>query len=31
MTQYVGSDSDDPVVMMRDVVYRALFPIGGLT
>ncbi len=31
MTQYVGSDSDDPVVMMRDVVYRALLPTGGLT
>jgi len=30
MTQYLGSDSDDPVVMMRDIVYRALLPTGGL-
>jgi CubicO group peptidase (beta-lactamase class C family) len=31
MTQYLGPDGDDPVLMMRDVVYRALLPTGGLT
>jgi CubicO group peptidase (beta-lactamase class C family) len=30
MTQYLGLDGDDPVLMMRDVVYRALLPTGGL-
>jgi CubicO group peptidase (beta-lactamase class C family) len=29
MTQYIGPDSDDPVVMMREAVHGAVLPSGG--